>query len=88
MRKFVTTLTASPRNKKVGNHRLEISPFVSLRRYYYFNTAICIENPVTREFAIDDSYGSLSTNQNCAQYRQYFSLEGYKEVSLEEIHAV
>ncbi|WIT25941.1 hypothetical protein [Bacillus phage SPO1L1] len=88
MRKFVTTLTASPRNKKAGNHRLEISPFVSLRRYYYFNTAICIENPNTKQFVIDDSYGTVTTKQNCNQYRQYFLNEGYKEVSLEDIHAV
>ncbi|WCS68432.1 hypothetical protein Goe16_02080 [Bacillus phage vB_BsuM-Goe16] len=88
MRKFVTTLTASPRNKKVGNHRLEVSPFVNLRRYYYFNTAICTENPVTKTFSIDDSYGTVTTTQNCNQYRQYFLNEGYKEVSLEHIHAV
>jgi len=35
----ILKLIHSDRNKKIGNHRLEISEN-GVRRYYYFNTAI------------------------------------------------
>jgi hypothetical protein len=77
MADFVTTLTNAKKDKKQGNHRVEI--LGDIRLYYYFNTVIAAENG-DRKFAVDPSYGTVSTKKSCSLYRSKFLREGYQEL--------
>ena len=66
---FVETLTSASRNKKQGNHRVEVDGRV--RRFYYFRTCICEVDDYERTVKIDNSYGTVSTTKNCTKYLRY-----------------
>lgn len=71
-------LATATRDKKVGNHRVEVRG--ELRSYIYFYTEICRANLKTNTFWIDDSYGTVSTTRACNAYRRYYSSMGFVEV--------
>lgn len=78
----VKNLISSTNSKKLGNHRVEVVNNMGIphRKYIYYSTVIAREYPDTKEFIIDDSYGTASTTRACNAYRKEFLDKGYTEL--------
>lgn len=77
----IENLTEGVRNKKLGNHRLEVDELNSdLHSYYYFYTEICRANWSSKRYWVDDSFGTVSTTRACNAYRVRFDSLGFTEV--------
>ena len=76
--KFVEVLALAGQNKRVGNHRVVINED-GTREFYYYSTVICRADYFFKKFAVDDSYGTVSTKRAVNAYRKYFTEMGYKE---------
>ena len=76
--KTVEVLASAAQNKRVGNHRVVIHSNGS-REFYYYDTVICRADYYFKKFAVDNSYGTVSTTRAVNAYRKYFTAMGYKE---------
>jgi hypothetical protein len=76
MRKCIEQLVNANNDKKVSNHRLEITS--EGRNYFLYWTCICKTRGT--EFIIDNTYGTRTTTCTTNSYRNYFTSIGYKEV--------
>lgn len=76
--KVVEVLALADYNKKVGNYSVVIHSD-GTREFYYYNTVICRTDDFFKRFAVDDSYGTVSTKRAVNAYRKYFTGIGYKE---------
>lgn len=76
-KKTIQKLIQSDRNKKIGNHRLEIQED-GQRWYYYYNTPIVKHlNPGCHcgEFIIDNGgWGTRSTTSNINEYKRQLGI--------------
>lgn len=70
--KTVENLLKASNDKKLGNHRVSHLKVKgdNVRKFYYYQTAICTVNDTQKTFEIDDSYGSQSTSRACNSYRR------------------
>lgn len=83
MQKYHKLLVESKRNRRVGNHRVEV--FGKARYYYYHGHLVCHVDEVgdypTFELDACGYSGYRSTKMCLAGYREYYSNKGYKEIN-------
>lgn len=80
--KTVQNLLNATKDVKKGNHRVKVFPITMNKQFFYYNTMICWVNDNDKTFAIDDSYGTVSTKRACNSYRRELLSMGYTEVTL------
>jgi len=78
--KYHEVLVESKRDKKLGNHEVEV--FSDRRYFFYHGHMVCSVNESEMTFKLDDcGYGSHPSTKNClAGYRKLLTAKGYTEI--------
>lgn len=84
--KYHEVLVESKRDKKLGNHEVEV--FSDSRYFYYHNHMVCSVNEDNKTFKLDDcGYGGCISTKNClAGYRELLTAKGYTEIDPKPIY--